>query len=194
MCTRPVVGDSSRQQWDYPCGAVPVTGSDALSSPSPLCPLLALQANDGPLLLLSALLCATVWAAAAVVFISPAYVGIAVLALIKVLTVQFVIHVKHKSKVGLRARHSHPVCLASQCVFPLVVHCCSGRHPAMSWAVAQGRVQSSCAVALATAHFLRSCRSQVCRTNLQRCHCGCRPSLPTPSSFFTGRSSWTPPL
>ncbi len=40
-----------------------------------------------------------VWAAAAVVFISPDYVGIAVMALVKVLALQFVVHTRQSIKV-----------------------------------------------------------------------------------------------
>ena len=64
----------------------------------PHVPVPPAQANGGPLLLL-ALFMVLVWAAAAVVFISPAYVGIAVMALVKVLALQFVVHTRQKAKV-----------------------------------------------------------------------------------------------
>ncbi len=62
------------------------------------------QANSGPLLILLALFMVLVWAAAAVVFLTPSYIGIVVIALVKVLGLQYVVHVGHAARVrGFRA-------------------------------------------------------------------------------------------
>ena len=57
------------------------------------------QANSGPLLVLTSLLMALIWAAAAVVFLSPSYIGIVIIALIKVLSLQYAVHIQNSSRV-----------------------------------------------------------------------------------------------
>ena len=59
------------------------------------------QANAGPQLLLGALFMVLIWAAAAVVFLSPQYVGISVMALTTVLSFQLFLHIRLKSQAGL---------------------------------------------------------------------------------------------
>ena len=59
------------------------------------------QANAGPQLLLGALFMVMIWAAAAVVFLSPQYVGISVMALTTVLSFQLFLHIRLKSQAGI---------------------------------------------------------------------------------------------
>jgi hypothetical protein len=61
-----------------------------------------LPADSGPWLLLLALLMGLAWAIGAAVFISPSYIGIAIVALVKVLTLQYIVHVQHNAQVRVR--------------------------------------------------------------------------------------------